>query len=134
MEKEKLTRCRKKIVEVKSIDAAIIQIDTTLSDIPSPKYDGMPHDHTCAKNYKLEASIDAKNALLGAYSAAKREAIRAIAEAEEEISKVQHSGTRAALRYYYIGGVRTWDEVSGMVYCSGRTLRYWLQRVLSAKK
>jgi hypothetical protein len=124
--REVLNRARYSIIEISSIRRTLDSVSERLyhsmnssrltNEAPGKIGDGDPRDNMIEQKDKLIATL---RSVLDRH-------VGAITEAESIIEGVDHAGTRSAMRFYYLCGVKTWEEVADLCHCDPRTVRRWV--------
>lgn len=122
--KSMLFSARYSVIEADSIKASIEEVERLMQSIASPNI-GRTHDKTNKESYRNESLLDAKATLEQSLSNAFRAATSSIFEAERYIENIPNPKKRAALRYYFISGVKSYEEVAEMCSVDVRTVKRW---------
>lgn len=117
-----LKTARESFLELSTIRRAIEAIDERLTFVKCPIAITTPGR---SKEFPMEEALDQKSEYLRIYREKYIELSKAIADAEELISRVPHSGARSALRLYYIVGLKSWDDVAEEIRRDIKTVTRW---------
>ena len=120
---ETLSAARSAVIEIESIRDSIRSINTRLYGTPSPRFDG---ERGTAPSGARERNLDRKIALEHTLEEAKARTEDIIDQAERVIELVPNPRKRAAMRYYYICGVKSYEEVAERCCCSVSSVQRWL--------
>lgn len=124
--KEILVKARYSIIEIGSIRRMIDAVQNRLyNSMPAPRLD-MEERVRNTEGDARDQMIDKKDRLLDVLRKTLEDHAEELAEAERLIESIGHAGTRSALRYYYLCGVRSWGEVAKLCHCDERTVRRWV--------
>lgn len=117
-----LKTARESFLELSTIRRAIEVINDRLAFIKCPIAITAPGR---TKEFPIEEALDQKTEYLRIYQEKYIELAKAVADAEELISRVPHSGARSALRLYYIVGLQTWEDVADELRRDIKTVARW---------
>lgn len=117
-----LKTARESFLELSTIRRAIEVINDRLAFIKCPIAITAPGR---TKEFPVEEALDQKTEYIRLYKEKYIELTKAVADAEELISRVPHSGARSALRLYYIIGLRSWDDVAEELQKDRKTVNRW---------
>lgn len=117
-----LKTARESFLELSTIRRAIEAIDERLTFVKCPIAITTPGR---SKEFPIEEALDQKSEYIRIYREKYIELSKAIADAEELISRLQNAGARSALRLYYLAGLPTWEIVAEELRKDERTVRRW---------
>lgn len=128
MTKQMLERCHKAQQEAEAIRESIIQLQNIIYAMPSPQFDGVPHEKGKVGN--LERLMDKKSALIDRLGLLADEVERDVTEVEAWIEAEPHRGKRIVYRYHFLCG-KSWEISAELAGIHPRTAQRWRKKLFS---
>ena len=128
-----LNKARYSIIEIGSIRRTLEEVQVRLYDSVSSSKIGAEERTRGEQGDARDGMIARKDRLFSVLRNVLNDHTSELTEAEKLIESIGHAGTRSALRYYYLCGVKTWEEVADLCHCDPRTVRRWVGEKICEK-
>jgi DNA-directed RNA polymerase specialized sigma24 family protein len=122
--KKIFTDARAAKFEVNSLRKALAEVDRLLTSAPSARVDAI-RDKTNKPHERLESLTEAKIILEKKFEDAISASVAAISEAENAIGMMTNPKKRAAFRYYFIVGEKSYERVAELCGVDVKTVKRW---------
>lgn len=110
--------------ELDSLKRTMVELEVLLSSTPSARLDRVV-DKTNKTSNRLEELTDAKIVIEKKLEDAIKASVKAISDAENAIGLMANPKKRAAFRFYFIAGEKSYERVAELCGVDVSTVKRW---------